>query len=74
MTIIQKLVARRIIARVALQQGKSFEQCRSEMAACIEEAWATTDPQVKARQIRMVGDSRVPSPEELILLISQEIS
>lgn len=73
MTIIQKLVARRIIARVALQQGKSVEQCRAEMCSAIEAAWATTDPQVKARQIRLVGDSHVPSPEELILLAADRL-
>lgn len=74
MTIIQKLHARNVIARVARQQGISASQCRAEMAATIAGAWATTDPAVKDRQIRLVGDSHIPSPEELILLISQKIS
>ena len=74
MTIIQKLRARRVIARVAQQQGISTAQCRAEIAAVITEAWATTDPLAKDRQIRLVGDSRIPSPEEFILLISKEIT
>lgn len=72
MTMLQKLQAKRIIAKVAKQHGVSFDQCRADMAAAISAAWATTDPQEKDRQIRLVGDSHTPSPEELILLISKE--
>ena len=74
MTIIQKLHARNVIARVAKQQGISTSQCRSQMATTISEAWVTSDSEVKRRQIQLVGDSHIPSPEELILLISQKIS
>ncbi len=74
MTIIQKLQARNIIARVARQQGVSTDQCRAEMAAVIDEAWRTSDPAIRQRQIQLVGDSHTPSPEELILLISQKTS
>ncbi len=74
MTIIQKLRARRIIAKVARQQGISTAQCRSEIQEVITEAWATSDPLVKDRQIRLVGDYHTPSPEEIILLISKEIT
>jgi hypothetical protein len=70
MTIIQKLHARNVIARVARQQGISTSQCRSEMAATISEAWGTTDPAVKDRQIRLVGEERIPTPEEFIVLVS----
>ncbi len=70
MTVIQKLHARSIIAKVAKQQGISTSQCRSEIAACLAEAWATADPQVKQRQIELVGEERIPTPEELIVLIS----
>jgi hypothetical protein len=73
MTIIQKLHARSIIARIAKQQGTSTDQCRSDMAASITEAWVTSDPETKQRQIQLVGDSHIPSPEELILLISQKL-
>ena len=72
MTIIQKHRAKRIIARVARQQGISTAQCRAEITAAINAAWATTDPQIKDRQIRLVGDYHTPSPEEIILAISKE--
>lgn len=70
MTIIQKLHAQNTIARVAKQQGISTSQCRSEIAACIAEAWATTDPTVKQRQIQLVGEERIPTPEEFIVLVA----
>lgn len=72
MTIIQKIRARRVIAKVAKQQGISTAQCRADMAEAIRSAWATTDPQAKNRQIQLVGEGRVPTPEELIFLISKE--
>jgi hypothetical protein len=74
MTIIQKLRIRNVIARVARQQGISTSQCRAAIRDIIDQTWATTDPAVKDRQIHLVGDSHIPSPEELILLISQKIS
>jgi hypothetical protein len=70
MTIRQRLVVRKLIAQVAKQQGKSFSQCRSEIEEVIAAAWATTDPEAKQRQIQLVGEGRVPSPEELIFLIA----
>ena len=72
MTRIQKLRASRIIARVAKQHGLSTDQCRAEIQAVIDTAWATVDPEVTDRQIRLVGDSHTPSPEEFIFLISKE--
>ena len=74
MTIIQKLHAQTIIARVARQQGISTSQCRASIQELISQTWATSDPEAKYRQIQLVGDSHIPSPEELILLISQKIS
>lgn len=44
-----------------------------EIRAAIDLAWATTDPKAKQRQIELVGDSHVPTPEELIFLISAKI-
>lgn len=72
MTIIQKLRARQIITRVARRHGISTEQCRADIQAVIDAAWATTDPEVKFQQIRLVGEGRVPTPEEFIFLISKE--
>ena len=73
MTIIQKIRAKKIIARIAKQQGISVSECRSEMIEAIRTAWNTTDPQVKDRQIRLVGEGRAPTPEELIVLFSSKI-
>ena len=72
MTIIQKLYAQTIIGRVAKQQEISTSQCRAAIQEAIDQTWATTDFVVRDRQIRLVGDSHIPSPEELILLISQK--
>ena len=74
MTITQKLRARKIIARIAKQHGISADQCHSEMLEAIRTAWNTTDPQVKDRQIRLVGEGRIPTPEELISVIAKEIT
>ena len=70
MTIIQKLRARLVIRQVAKRFGISAAQCRAEIQETIREAWATTDPNVKAQQIQLVGEERVPSPEEFMLLVS----
>lgn len=70
MTIIQKLRAGRIIRKVASQQGISATQCRAEMAAAIREAWATSDQEARLRQIQLVGEERIPTPEEFIVLLS----
>lgn len=73
MTIIQKLRASLVIRQVAHRQGISTSQCRAEIHEAITAAWATSDPEVKLTQIQLVGDSHTPSPEELILLISQKL-
>ena len=74
MTIAQKLRAELVIRQVAAGQGISFAECRSEMAAAIAEAWSTSDPKEKLAQTCLVGDSHIPTPEELIFLISQNIT
>ena len=73
MTTIQKLRTRAVIRRVAKRQGISTTQCRADMIEAIQAAWTTTDPQVKAYQIGLVGEGRVPTPEELIFLISSKL-
>lgn len=70
----RKLRARAVIRKVARQQGISTAQCRADMAAAIAEAWRTADPQAKNRQIQLVGDSHIPSPEELIILVSSKLT
>lgn len=72
MTATQLIRARRIIARVAKQHGISTEQCREDMANAIRAAWATTDRDTKDRQIQLVGEKKIPTPEELIFDILKE--
>lgn len=61
------------IKSAADKLGITYQQCYAEIAAAIDEAWATTDPVVKQRQIELVGDSRKPSPEEFISLVTQKL-
>jgi hypothetical protein len=70
MTIIQKLQARKAITRVAKRQGISLTECRAEMAAAITEAWTTADPETRKRQVQLVGEGRVPTPEEFVVLVA----
>lgn len=70
MTINQFIRARKIIARVAQQNGISTAQCRADMSEAIRAAWSVADPVMKDRQLRLVGEGRVPTPEEFIILIS----
>jgi hypothetical protein len=69
----KKLRAWMVIRKVAKQQGISTSQCKADMMAAITEAWATADPQAKDRQIQLVGEDRIPTPEELIVLISSTL-
>ena len=71
MTNIQKRRAKLVIRKVAKQNGVSTAQCRSAMAEAIREAWNTTDPEAKRQQLQLVGEERVPSPEEIIVLLSK---
>lgn len=44
-----------------------------EIQKAIDQAWATADPATKQRQIELVGDSHIPTPDELIALISSKV-
>lgn len=59
-----------IIERVAHEHGISPDECRAVIQELIDQTWATTDPLAKDRQIRLVGEGRIPTPEELIMLIA----
>lgn len=58
-----------IIERVAQEHGISPDECRVAIQEVISTAWATTDPIVKQRQIRLAGEG-TPTPEDFILLVS----
>jgi hypothetical protein len=61
-----------IIERVAQEHGISPDECRAAIQEVISTAWATTDPAVKQRQIRLAGEG-IPTPEEFISLISRMV-
>ena len=73
MTIIQKLRAALVIRQVAHRQGVSVAQCRSDIQEAITAAWATSDPEAKRRQTQLVGEERVPTPEEFIVLVTRQL-
>ena len=62
-----------IIERVAREYGVSPEECRTAIQEVITEAWATTDPVVKQRQIRLAGEG-TPTPEEFIFQVLTDIT
>lgn len=70
MTITQKIRAELVIRQVAQRNGISPAQCRAAMIEAIREAWDTADPVIRQRQIELVGEDRVPTPEEFIVLIA----
>lgn len=59
-----------IIERVAQEHGISPNECRAAIQDVISTAWASTDPVVKQRQIRLAGEG-TPTPEEFIFLVSR---
>ena len=46
---------------------------RDQMARAIREAWATTDPAIKAKQRALTGSDEVPDVEELIQLLAIKV-
>lgn len=44
-----------------------------EIQEAISHAWATSDPVAKRRQEELIGDSHIPTPEELIFSIIAKI-
>lgn len=46
---------------------------RDQMALAIREAWATTDPEIKARQRALTGSDDIPDVDELIQLLAIKV-
>ncbi len=46
---------------------------RDQMALAIREAWATTDPAIKAKQIELIGSDEIPDVDELIRLLAIKV-
>lgn len=73
MNIFEKIKSVEAIKQTANQQRITYQQCYSEITAAIDEAWATTDPEAKRRQIELVGGTHKPTPEEFISLINKKL-
>lgn len=73
MTVLEKIKSRQAIKQTADRQGITYQQCYSEIAAAIDEAWATTDPIARQRQNELVGGTHKPTPEEFISLINRKL-
>lgn len=73
MTVWERIKSVDAIRRAAAQQGITYQQCYSSIAASIDDAWATGDPEAKRKQIELMGSSRKPTPEEFIMLISKKL-
>ena len=46
---------------------------RDQIALAIREAWSTTDPAIKARQLALTGSDEIPDVDELILLLAIKV-
>jgi len=68
MKIRDKLKAKNVILASALHHGISYRKCRAEIAASIDEAWATADPAAKARQDQLFPNGK-PTPEQFIVTL-----
>lgn len=64
--------ARRAIRRTARLAGVTPAQCRRDMAAAIEAAWASQDPDARETQIQRFPAGK-PTVEQFILTLSREL-
>lgn len=72
MKIRDSMKAKKAIFLSALRSGVSYTDCRKEMAAAIDKAWATTDPAAKARQDQLFPGGK-PTPEQFIATLGTMI-
>lgn len=72
MKIRNTMKAKKAILFSSINSGISYADCRKEMAAAIDEAWATTDPAAKARQDQLFPGGK-PTPEQFIVTLGSRI-
>ncbi len=46
---------------------------RDQIALAIREAWSTTDPDIKAKQLALTGSDEIPDVDELIRLLALKV-
>lgn len=67
-----KRKCKRTIKATAKKFGVSSQSCRQEMQECIDEAWSTTDPVAKAKQLALFPKGK-PTVEEFIATVAKQI-
>lgn len=69
----QKIVAENAIRKIAERDGVSTEYVRKQMQIAMINGLCSTDPKVKAFWAAVPRESEVPTPEELIIYISETV-
>lgn len=72
-TMKQKIVAENAIRRIAERDGVSMEYVRKQMQIAMINGLCSTDPKVKAFWAAVPRENEVPTPEELIIYISETV-
>ncbi len=66
------LIAQKAIGRIALQEGKTVEQVRQEISHALTAGMLSPDPKVQAYWRKIPHEKEVPSPEEVIVFLSEK--
>lgn len=72
MKIFDTMRAKRAIRGTAQQFGVSRQQCRADMQAAIDEAWATADPAAQAEQQHLFPAGK-PTVEEFLAVLGKQL-
>lgn len=65
--------ATKILRRVASENGVSLSEVRREIQIAIDAAMSNPDPAVQAQWKAMSREGKVPSPEEVIIYLTEKI-
>ena len=69
----KRIVAENAIRKIAEREGVSTEYVRKQMQIAMINGLCSTDPKVKAFWATVPCEKEVPTPEELIIYISETI-
>jgi len=72
MKMLDRIKGKAAIQAAAEQFGLTPEQMYREIRACIEEAWSSNDPAVRARQNVLFPNGK-PTPEQFISTLAKQI-
>ena len=62
-----------IFSQIAAQHGVNPEEVRNEIQAAIKTAVSDPDPAIQARWNALSTGGKLPTPEDLILSLAQEV-